>query len=124
MLAHEKLMGFIPAKNLAAAKAFYEGRLGFRVVSEDHFGISLETKGALVRIANVGEHTPAAFTILGWEVADVQKTVTELKQAGVEFMRVPGLQQDELGIWAAPSGARVAWFKDPDGNTLSVSQHP
>ena len=124
MLPSSKIVGFVPAANLAHAKMFYAGVLGFRVLNEDLFGISLEAKDALIRIAHVGEHQPAPFTILGWETSDLQKEVTELKTLGVEFLRIPGFPQDDLGIWTAPNGAQVAWFKDPDGNTLSVSKHP
>jgi hypothetical protein len=74
-------------------------------------------------VVKLKEFTPAQFTILGWEVPDAQQAVSELQSRGVTFERYPWAQQDELGVWSAPGGAKVAWFKDPDGNVLSVSQH-
>jgi hypothetical protein len=84
----------------------------------------MDSNGVRVRLAKVPVFTPAEFTVMGWDVADVQKTVTGLQKKGVSFERFPGMEQDKFGIWSAPSGAKVAWFKDPDGNILSLSQHP
>jgi catechol 2,3-dioxygenase-like lactoylglutathione lyase family enzyme len=71
----------------------------------------------------VGKHTPAPFTVLGWEVKSIEATVKQLQSAGVEFQRYAGLNDnDPLGIWTSPSGARIAWFHDPDGNVLSLTQ--
>ena len=69
------------------------------------------------------EFTPHPFTLLGWEVTGIEKEVAALAEAGVVFERYGFFEQDALGIWTAPNGDKVAWFKDPDGNTLSVSQH-
>ena len=77
----------------------------------------------MLRIARVKEFTPFPFTVLGWEVEAIEQAVADLGAKGVTFERFPGLRQDPLGIWTAPAGAKVAWFKDPDGNVLSVSQH-
>jgi hypothetical protein len=77
----------------------------------------------MVRVAKTPEFKPAQFTILGWQVADIVKTVADLEKRGVHFERFGFFEQDELGIWTAPTGDKVAWFKDPDGNILSVSQH-
>ncbi len=84
----------------------------------------MESNGVRVRLAKTPDFTPAGFTVLGWQVADIKTMVTALMQKGVTFERFPGLEQDEMGIWTAPSSASIAWFKDPDGNILSLSQHP
>jgi catechol 2,3-dioxygenase-like lactoylglutathione lyase family enzyme len=122
MLGHEKIMAFVPAKDPKSARAFYEGVLGLHFVSEDQFAVVLNANGILVRIANVAEFKPQQFTILGWEVSNIEQTVTDLRQSGVNFESYGLKGQDERGIWMSPNGAKVAWFKDPDGNVLSVSQ--
>jgi hypothetical protein len=73
-------------------------------------------------VQKVRELHPAKHTVLGWEVADIHAKTRELTSRGVRFERYDGLAQDESGIWTTPSGAKVAWFKDPDGNTLSLTQ--
>ena len=77
----------------------------------------------MLRVATVKELSPAPYTVLGWNVTDIAEAAQALRSSGVLFERYPGMTQDELGVWASPSGAKVAWFKDPDGNTLSISQH-
>jgi catechol 2,3-dioxygenase-like lactoylglutathione lyase family enzyme len=94
-------------------------------VSEDPFALVFEAHGVALRIANVSgipDFKPAPFTILGWEVRNAEKTVEALSVKGVQFERFPGMNQNEMGIWDSPSGARVAWFRDPDGNILSVTE--
>jgi catechol 2,3-dioxygenase-like lactoylglutathione lyase family enzyme len=117
-----KVMAFLATRDGGRARAFYETALGFRVLSDDDFALALEAGGTMLRIQKVGAFTPHPFTALGWEVADIARVVDELRVAGVAFERFAGLAQDEAGVWLAPSGARVAWFKDPDGNTLSLTQ--
>ena len=123
MLAAFDIVGFVPVRDFKKARAFYEGILGLKVTNEDAFAIAIDANGIMLRLTKVGNFTPAQFTILGWQVPAIEQAVAGLRERGVIFMRVPGLVQDDLGIWSAPSGAKVAWFKDPDGNTLSVSQH-
>jgi catechol 2,3-dioxygenase-like lactoylglutathione lyase family enzyme len=123
MLSQCSLIGFIPTSDAARARQFYVETLGLRFVSDDQFATVVQAGGSKIRIANVGAFTPMPFTILGWEVADIAAEVATLTVAGVVFSRYPFLEQDEAGIWTAPSGDRVAWFQDPDGNTLSLSQH-
>jgi len=124
MLASEKLVGFVPITDPARAKSFYAEKLGLKFISEDSFAVVFDASGNMLRLTRVQEVKPQPFTILGWQVADIVATVQQLKAAGVKFERYGEfMQQDELGIWNAPGGTRVAWFKDPDGNTLSVSQH-
>jgi catechol 2,3-dioxygenase-like lactoylglutathione lyase family enzyme len=122
MLGKNKIIAFVPTKDAKAARKFYEGVLGLRFVSDDPYALVMDANGTMVRIASSGEFTPAPFTILGWEVAKIETVVTGLKEKGVGFERYGFLEQDELGIWTAPGGAKVAWFKDSDGNLLSVTQ--
>jgi catechol 2,3-dioxygenase-like lactoylglutathione lyase family enzyme len=124
MLAHSPLIAFIPTKDAARARAFFEKTLGLRFVSDDNFAIVLDANGTMLRIARVGDFTPFPFTILGWEVDDIEATVAAMSAQGVQFSRYPFLEQSEGGVWTAPGkAAKVAWFLDPDGNTLSISQH-
>jgi catechol 2,3-dioxygenase-like lactoylglutathione lyase family enzyme len=124
MLTHSPLIAFIPTKDATRARPFYEKLLGLRFLSEDSFAIVMEANGTMVRIVRVGDFTPFPFTILGWQVDDIHKTIAELTAKGLEFTRYPNLEQSSDGVWTAPGGAKVAWFTDPDGNTLSISQHP
>jgi catechol 2,3-dioxygenase-like lactoylglutathione lyase family enzyme len=118
-----KIMAFIPTRDATKARAFYERALGLRFVSEDQFALVLDASGILVRISKVPEFKPQQFTILGWEVPDINEAVSHLQGRGVELERYGLEAQDSRGVWTAPGGAKVAWFKDPDGNVLSVSQH-
>jgi len=122
MLPNAKLVAFVPTKDTARARAFYEGVLGLRVVSEDDFALVLDAGGTTVRVTNVHELTPAPFTVLGWEVTSILDSIAGLQKKGVTFERYGGMKQDEAGVWMAPGGARIAWFKDPDGNVLSLSE--
>lgn len=117
-----KVMAFLATRDGARARAFYEGTLGFAVQSDDDFALALEAGGTMLRVQKVTAFEPHPFTALGWEVANVEATVAELGARGVVFRHLPGLEQDDRGIWTAPSGARIAWFNDPDGNTLSIAQ--
>ena len=123
MLGTTNIIAFVPTRDPVNARAFYEGVLGLRFVKDDGFALVLDANGIMVRVAKSGDFTPAPFTILGWEVSDVAKVAARLKEKGVAFERFSFFQQDELGIWTAPTGDKVAWFKDPDGNTLSISEH-
>ena len=122
MLGSIDIVAFVPTKDAVKARAFYEGVLGLRFVKDDGFALVLDANGIMVRVAKA-QFTPAPFTILGWQVADIEKMVAALQEKGVTFERFGFFEQDALGIWTAPSGDKVAWFKDPDGNVLSVSQH-
>ena len=122
MLRNQKLMAFMAASRLARAKEFYRDTLDLELIREDAFALVFEAAGTMLRIARVEVLNPANYTVLGWEVADIARAVKELENAGVKLERYPGMPQDDLGIWKSPGGARVAWFKDPDGNTLSLTQ--
>ncbi len=124
MLNDAPIIGFIPTRDGDAARHFYEEILGLGFVSDDHFALVFRTgAGTMLRIVRVGDFTPATFTILGWEVASIEEHARALTAAGVTPTRYPFLEQDALGIWSAPSGDKVLWFQDPDGNTLSLSEH-
>lgn len=122
MLSFTGLIAFIPTRDAKKARQFYEGVLGLRFVSEDQFALVLEAHGIMVRVAVVGEFKPQPFTVLGWQVSDIEKEVAGLQGQGVHFEKYGMKGQDEQGVWYSPSGARVAWFKDPDGNVLSLTQ--
>jgi catechol 2,3-dioxygenase-like lactoylglutathione lyase family enzyme len=116
-------MAFVPIRDAQKSRPFYEGVLGLRFVSDDGFALVMDSDGVTVRLAKAGNFTPAGFTILGWQVTNIETAVSELEKKGVRFEKFSGMPQDDHGIWTAPSGDKVAWFKDPDGNILSVSQH-
>ena len=118
------MIAFIPSRNLERAKSFYVETLNLTFVSQDPFALVLNANGTMVRVAQVGEFQPADFTILGFEVTDIRQEVAALRTKSIVCERYPGIQQDEMGIWHSPSGARVAWFKDADGNVLSLTEFP
>ena len=122
-LASSSLVAFVGVCDPDRAKRFYRDTLGLRLVSEElPFALVFDVQGTMLRVTVVPEVKPAKFTVLGWKVPDIQAAVSSLEEEGVEFQRYAGLQQDGLGIWTSPNGARVAWFHDPDGNILSVTQ--
>lgn len=123
MLGTTNIMAFVPTTDFDKARAFYEGVLGLKFLTNDGFAMVLDANGIMLRIAKAPDFKPLPFTILGWQVSEIESTVAAMHARGVQFERYGFLPQDEAGIWTAPSGDRVAWFKDPDGNTLSVSQH-
>jgi len=123
MLSTCELIGIVPTADAARAKTFYQSVLQLHFVEDDGFALVFKAHHALLRIVKMPAFTPAPFTLLGWEVADLGDELRELAASGVVFERYPQFEQDALGIWTAPNGSKVAWFKDPDGNVLSISQH-
>jgi len=123
VLASGKLMGFIPTTNYSKAREFYEGKLGFEVVGLDQFAMVMQMGGNQIRAVQLPAFTPQQGTILGWQVEEIEAVATWLLERGIETEKYSFIQDQKLGIWNAPSGDRVAWFKDPDGNVLSISQH-
>jgi catechol 2,3-dioxygenase-like lactoylglutathione lyase family enzyme len=123
MLSSCNLVGFLATKDYDKARAFFETKLGFQFISLDQYALAIEAGAHLIRITRIPNFTPARNTVLGWEVQDIEAVVPWLKQRAVVFEKYPFIQDPEIGIWTAPSGDKVAWFKDPDGNVLSVSQH-
>ena len=124
MLTDNNAIAFVATRHTASARAFYESTLGLRLVADEHFALVFNVNGRMLRIAKVDALSPAAHTVLGWDVNDIEVKVKELAARGVVFQRFEGMPQDANGIWDSPSGARVAWFKDPDGNNLSLTQFP
>ncbi len=122
MLGSCKIIAFVGTRDPDRAKSFYRDTLGLPLVSEDPNALVFDAHGTMLRVSIVPEMTPAKYTVLGWQVPDIVATEKDLGKAGVKLERFEGFRQDELGIWMAPSGARVAWFKDPDGNLLSITQ--
>ncbi len=123
MLESASIIGFVPITDPEKSRAFYEGTLGLRFVKDDGFALVFESNGTMIRAAKMKEFSPAQYTILGWQVTGIEKVVRTLREKGVHFEVFGFFKQDELGIWTAPTGDKVAWFKDPDGNILSVSEH-
>src|SRR6476660_902321 len=121
MLGSADIVAFVPTRNPDKARQFYEKTLGLKFIDDDKFALVLESKRVMIRVVNISgfpDYKPPPFTVLGWGVADIGKAVSGLEKRGVVFERYPGLEQDALGVWTAPGNAKVAWFKDPDGNTL------
>jgi predicted enzyme related to lactoylglutathione lyase len=123
MLASAKLVGFVATTDYDRARAFYEGGLGLDFVSLDQFALVMRAGAHHIRISKAQGFTPRQGTVLGWEVGDIEAAVDWLSARGVAFEKYPFVQDQARGIWTTPDGSRVAWFKDPDGNVLSLSQH-
>ena len=124
MLEHEKLVAFAATTDGQRSARFYGQTLGLRMESDDRFAVVFDANNVDLRLQKVEQFTPQPFTVLGWQVGDIATVVDGLSRRGVQFERYPWMSQDEQGVWTAPGGARVAWFKDPDGNLLSVTQYP
>lgn len=119
-----KLMAFVATARADDSRTFYRDVLGLSLVHEDDFALVLDSNGITLRVAKVPEVHPAQNTVLGWLVDDLAKAVAGLRDRGVAFERFDGMELGDLGIWIAPGGAAVAWFRDPDGNLLSLTQPP
>ena len=122
MLGSDKLVAFVASTDMARARAFYRDALGLRLVEESPNALVYDVGGTTLRVTKVDAFEPAPFTVLGWEVTDVAAAITALGDNGVRFERFDGMEQDALGVWQAPGGAKVAWFVDPSGNTLSLTE--
>jgi catechol 2,3-dioxygenase-like lactoylglutathione lyase family enzyme len=125
MLGSSAVVAFVPSRSPKQSRSFYEHTLGLGFVGDDQFASVYDANDVMVRVVDVSSvegFKPFPFTILGWSVDDIGKNVKGLEAKGVRFERYVGMDQDKLGIWTSPSGARIAWFKDPDGNVLSVGE--
>ncbi len=120
MLEHFDFIGFIPISDIASARSFYDSLLGLAVLEETPYSLVVNANGTMLRLTIVEGHVPAVFTIAGWRVDSIEATIDQLVSRGVSLVRFDGIEQDERGIWNA-GGDRVAWFRDPDGNTLSLT---
>ncbi len=124
MLEGGDLVAFVATRDLEAAGQFYGSVLGLEMVDANDFARVFDVDGTQLRVTRVDSLAAAPYTVLGWRVTDIAATIAELRGAGVEFKRYEGMEQDENGVWLAPGGGRIAWFSDPDGNTLSLQQAP
>jgi catechol 2,3-dioxygenase-like lactoylglutathione lyase family enzyme len=122
MLAKTPLVAFVATTDLERARSFYGDSLGLPLVDRSPFAYVFDANGTSLRVTLAERVQPAPYTVLGWEVPDAVEGVRALASEGITPQRYPHMTQDDLGIWDAPSGARVAWFQDPDGNVLSLSQ--
>jgi catechol 2,3-dioxygenase-like lactoylglutathione lyase family enzyme len=116
-------MAFATTRDPTACRAFYEGALGLRVLTDDPMALVLDSGGTIIRIQKIPSHEPEQFTVLGWTTPDIRATVARLNTAGVAIERYEWMSmQDQSGVATFPGGDMVAWFKDPDGNILSAAQ--
>ena len=122
MLTQSDPVSFVATVDAAKARTFYESTLGLKLISDEPFALVFDLNGHLLRVAKLDVFEPADHTVLGWNVSDITATLESLATRGVVFEDYEGMPQDERGIWTSPAGAKVAWFKDPDGNCLSLTQ--
>ena len=127
MLAAAELVGFLATRDPDRSRSFFVDTLGLELVADDPFALVFDSNGTQVRVVKVAEFTPLPFTVMGWETGEFDETVSGLAARGVAFERFPQLEQESMGVWNTPGGTRIAGFKDPDGNLLSIvraSLHP
>jgi len=122
MLESADVVAFAGATDLDRARIFYEQTLGLPVAEQNDFACVLDANGTMLRITAVPEVSRPGYTVLGWKVADITAAVRDLTAQGVVFLRYDSMDQDEDGVWMTPGGDKVAWFSDPDGNVLSLTQ--
>jgi len=122
MLADKELKAFVPTIKPEEARSFYRDILGLKLLSEDNYALEFDANGVLLRVIIVPELEPQAFTVLGWNVDNILLTIKSLNKKGVFCEKYNFMKQDDLGIWLSPGGSKVAWFKDPDGNILSLAE--
>jgi catechol 2,3-dioxygenase-like lactoylglutathione lyase family enzyme len=122
MLSDKKLKAFVPTVMPDKAKIFYQEILGLDLLAEDEYALEFNANGVLLRVITVPVLKPQEFTVLGWNVSNISTMIKSMNSKGVFCEKYPFLQQDDLGIWTSPNGSRVAWFKDPDGNLLSLTE--
>jgi catechol 2,3-dioxygenase-like lactoylglutathione lyase family enzyme len=124
MLRDARLIGFAATSQPEAAKRFYRDVLGLPLTEESAFALVFDANGTMLRVQKVENVREAAYTVLGWRVSDIRSKIDELSARGVHFQHYAGMAHDDRGIWKSPDGAEIAWFRDPDGNTLSLTQWP
>ena len=122
MLESSDLIAFAATRDLDRARAFYRDVLGLELLEQTPIACMLSAHGTTLRVTLVDDFAPPPYTVLGWVVPDIHASVRGLAARGVTVERFEGMSQDDDGVWTAPSGDRVAWFKDPDGNTLSLTE--
>lgn len=122
MLSNSDFINFVATSNISKAREFYERTLGLTFFSGDQFALVFKVNERMLRVQIVEKVDPHPYTALGWEVNNISMQVRELTNRGVKFARYDGMKQDKDGIWTSPSGAKIAWFNDPDGNILSLTE--
>jgi catechol 2,3-dioxygenase-like lactoylglutathione lyase family enzyme len=122
MLSNKSIIAIVATMDADKAKLFYTEKLGLKIISEDNFAVAFDANGIMLRLTRVQKLEPAQYTALGWEVNDIHGTINELTQRGVKFEKYDFFKQDDSGVWTAPDRTQVAWFKDPDGNILSLTE--
>ncbi len=122
MLGGSDLIAFVAATDMARTKTFYGDIMGLALKADDGFALVFDCNGTMLRVSKVQKATVAPYTVLGWSVRDIREKIQELGKKGVVFERFQGFPQDDLGAWTAPDGTKVAWFKDPEGNLLSLTE--
>jgi catechol 2,3-dioxygenase-like lactoylglutathione lyase family enzyme len=122
MLEKSEVIAFVSSTDLRQARVFYEQTLGLRLIEQNDFACVFDANGAMLRVTAVAEVARAGYTVLGWRISDIAATVRGLAAKGVLFLRYDGMDQNESGVWTTPGGDKVAWFADPDGNVLSLTQ--
>jgi len=122
MLQASEVIAFVGSVDLPRARLFYEQALGLRVIEHNDFACVFDANGTMLRVTAVAEVARAGYTVVGWRVRDIASAVRGLAARGVAFLRYDGMDQDESGVWTTPGGDKVAWFADPDGNVLSLTQ--
>jgi len=122
MLNRSALIGFVGVSGLARARQFYGDTLGLDITDESPFALVVDANGTMLRLTAVEHPVAAPYTVLGWSVADIESVIDQLTARGVQFTRYDGMGQDERAVWTAPGGAKIAWFLDPDGNNLSLTE--
>lgn len=121
MLGSHDLIAFVATSDAAKARAFYEGALGLRLVADEPYALVFDANGTMLRVQKVAAVSAAPYTVVGWAVDDIAGTMRQLSERGVRFERYDGMDQDQMGVWSS-GAAKIAWFRDPDGNTLSLTQ--
>lgn len=119
----DRVVTFLLTVNPDAALSFYRDTLGLAYLRDDGFALVFDMNGVMLRIGKIAQFTPAQNTVLGWESSEITAAVDALVNKGIIFERYPNMAQDERAICTFPNGDKVAWFKDPDANVLSLSQH-
>jgi len=122
VLTTSELIAFAATTDLDKARAFYEHVLGLTLVEQNAYACVFDAGGTMLRVTAVGAVAQPGYTVLGWRVADIVEAIIGLEARGVRFLRYDGMEQDEHGAWTTPGGDRIAWFRDPDGNVLSLTE--
>jgi catechol 2,3-dioxygenase-like lactoylglutathione lyase family enzyme len=122
MLGSAELVAFVPSSDLVRSGSFYGEILGLGLLEDTPIALVFDANGTALRVTLVDQVDPAPYTVLGWSVGELHEAIRTLSWRGVTFERFPGMTQDDQGVWTSPGGGRVAWFKDPDGNVLSLTE--